>query len=50
MRLKDVDVEFRRPGFGLAPDRYEELLEAVFTKDMPAGEQVVAKDLIWDDV
>ena len=47
-RLKDCDVEFCRPGFGLSPDRYEDLLETVFIKDMPAGKCIEAKDLIWE--
>lgn len=49
MRLKDCDVEFRRPGYGLSPDRYEELLEAVFLKDIPAGERLNVRDLVWED-
>jgi sialic acid synthase SpsE len=44
-RLADVAVEFRRPGFGLSPDRYEELANAVFREPRPAGHMVTLNDL-----
>lgn len=44
--LRDAAVDFRRPGFGLAPDRYEELMEAAFREDRPAGHMVVLSDLV----
>ncbi|HDH08783.1 MAG TPA: N-acetylneuraminate synthase [Gammaproteobacteria bacterium] len=43
--LKDAIVEFRRPGYGIPPDRYEELLEFSFTQDLKTGHQLVLKDL-----
>lgn len=43
--LGAVKVEFRRPGYGIQPNRYEELLGHVFTRDFPAGHQVAFTDL-----
>jgi sialic acid synthase SpsE len=43
--LRDARFEFRRPGHGIAPDRYEELLGCRFTRDLPAGHQVRRDDL-----
>ncbi len=48
-RLGDSAVEFRRPGFGIPPDRFEELREAVFKADLPAGHRVALSDLGWDE-
>jgi sialic acid synthase SpsE len=45
--LRDAQFDFRRPGHGIAPDRYEELLDCVFTGDHPAGHQVARSDLEW---
>ncbi len=45
--LGDVAIEFRRPGFGISPDRYEEYAEARFGADLPAGHCLDMKDLIW---
>ncbi|MFA9462552.1 N-acetylneuraminate synthase family protein [Thiohalorhabdus sp. Cl-TMA] len=44
-RLGDVAVEFRRPGHGLAPDRYEELVDATLGRDLPAGHRLSLADL-----
>lgn len=44
-RLSDVAVEFRRPGFGIAPDQYEALLDACFTRALEAGARVEPRDL-----
>ena len=43
--LRAAKVLFRRPGFGLAPDRYEALLEARFRRDLPAGHMLTTADL-----
>ncbi len=43
--LADVKVEFRRPGFGIGPDRYDELLAFTFTKNLPTGHQLSYADL-----
>jgi sialic acid synthase SpsE len=44
-KLSDCEVEFRRPGFGLAPDNYEKMLDAVLMSDISAGEMLTMKDL-----
>ena len=45
-RLADARVQFLRPGFGLAPDLYEGMLEYHFRADLPAGMRVEADHLI----
>ncbi len=45
-RLGDVEVDFRRPGFGIGPDMYELLLHLRFMSDLPAEHQLTLKDLI----
>jgi len=44
-RLHDCQVTFRRPGYGLAPDRYEQLKDARLRRDLPAGHMVTLLDL-----
>jgi len=44
-KLKECDIEFRRPGFGIRPDQYDLLKEAVLNRDIEAGEQLQLKDL-----
>ncbi|MEI6002634.1 N-acetylneuraminate synthase family protein [Paraburkholderia bengalensis] len=44
-KLSEVAVEFRRPGFGVGPDRYEELLDAKLVRDLPAGHVLAFDDL-----
>jgi N,N'-diacetyllegionaminate synthase len=44
-KLGDIAVEFRRPGFGIGPDRYEELLETTLVRDLPAGHVLSLDDL-----
>ena len=36
-RLGDVQIEFCRPGFGITPDVYESLRDAVLVRDVSAG-------------
>jgi N,N'-diacetyllegionaminate synthase len=43
-RLKDVEVDFRRPGFGIGPDIYEILLDFSFKSDLPAGHMLSLND------
>jgi sialic acid synthase SpsE len=43
--LKDVKVKFKRPGYGIAPDIYETMLELEFINDLPKGHLVNFKDL-----
>lgn len=44
-KLSDVAVEFRRPGYGIGPDFYEQLSDATFTRDIPEGERLSFSDL-----
>lgn len=44
-RLRDAQFDFRRPGYGIAPDRFEEYLDWVFTKDLPEGHQLAFGEL-----
>jgi N,N'-diacetyllegionaminate synthase len=43
-RLKDVEVDFRRPGIGIGPDMYETLLDLSFKSDLPAGHMLSLND------
>jgi N,N'-diacetyllegionaminate synthase len=45
-RLADAPIDFRRPGFGLAPDRYETMGDHVFRQDRDAGHMVTFDDLV----
>lgn len=45
MRLRDVRVDFRRPGFGIGPDVYETLLDLRFRRDLPTGHVLGFGDL-----
>ena len=36
-RLKDAAVKFKRPGYGLSPDRYEEIGDKVFVSNLSKG-------------
>lgn len=47
-QLKDCVVEFRRPGFGISPDRYEELLNMKLRRDLSPGHCVALQDLTWE--
>ncbi len=45
-KLSDVKVEFRRPGDGIQPDRYEEIKQsAVFNHDLAIGHKLTSRDL-----
>lgn len=43
--LGKVRVVFRRPGFGLGPNQYEQSLGSRFRRDLPAGHMVSAADI-----
>lgn len=43
--LAQARIEFRRPGFGLAPDEYERLQDATFRKALPAGHMLRVTDV-----
>jgi N,N'-diacetyllegionaminate synthase len=44
-KLGEVDVDFRRPGFGVPPDLYEQLKEKIFRRDMEPGAVLSLGDL-----
>ncbi|MFZ0694770.1 MAG: N-acetylneuraminate synthase family protein [Alphaproteobacteria bacterium] len=44
-RLHDCHVMFRRPGYGLRPDQYEQMKDARLRRDLPAGHMVTSSDL-----
>ncbi len=44
-KLADAKIEYRRPGHGYGPDRYDELAPRVLRRDLPAGHMVVPDDL-----
>ncbi len=44
-KLAECDVEFRRPGFGVTPDRYEEWLDRSLARDLAAGSMLTLEDL-----
>lgn len=44
-KLADVKIEFRRPGYGIGPDQYEELKELIFIKDCPSDHRLSYTDL-----
>jgi len=43
--LGKARVAFRRPGFGMGPDQYEQSLGTRFRRDLPAGHMVSVGDL-----
>ena len=43
--LSEIDVEFRRPGFGLTPRDYEKYLSLSLDKDMSEGDLISLPDL-----
>ncbi|OGT54007.1 MAG: N-acetylneuraminate synthase [Gammaproteobacteria bacterium RIFCSPHIGHO2_12_FULL_41_15] len=47
-RLRECLIEFCRPGFGIPPDRYEELLDVKLNKNVSKGHCLQWTDLQWD--
>lgn len=45
-KLCNVKVKFKRPGYGIAPDAYESMLDMTFSKDLPNGHVVSIHELI----
>lgn len=43
--LSEVNVKFQRPGYGVAPDKYEAMLDMKFRDDLPRGHVVSVHDL-----
>lgn len=45
-RLGQLDVVLRRPGYGLSPEMYERLQDAVLRADRPAGHMLQLSDFV----
>lgn len=45
-RLADLEVDFRRPGYGIGPDFFELLKDTTLKRDLAAGERVELTDLV----
>jgi N,N'-diacetyllegionaminate synthase len=45
-KLGDCQIEFRRPGYGITPDHYEEMQEETFLTDVPTGTMLTMKHFI----
>lgn len=43
--LASAEVTFRRPGYGIGPDTFEQLQDVTFRHDLPAGHMLMASDL-----
>lgn len=43
--VRETDVEFKRPGFGIAPDVFESLEDLHFVQALPAGHMLKLSDL-----
>lgn len=43
--LKDCDIDFRRPGYGLTPDQYEIFIDTVIKIDCEPGHMIKVGDL-----
>jgi len=43
--VKEAEIEFRRPGFGIAPNIFESLLGLRFAKDLSAGHMITFADV-----
>ena len=43
--VTEAEIEFRRPGFGIAPDVFESMGDMHFGKDLPAGHMLKHGDL-----
>lgn len=48
-KLSDVAVDFRRPGFGIGPDLYEQLIDCIFRHDLSKEHMLSLTDLVSGD-
>jgi N,N'-diacetyllegionaminate synthase len=44
-KLSSAKVKFKRPGYGIAPDHYESMINMTFNKDLPKGHVLSVHDL-----
>lgn len=47
-RLSDCKIEFRRPGYGIGPDKFESLKNSILLKDLQAGHMLNFSDISWE--
>lgn len=45
-KLKDIQIDFRRPGYGLEPAMYEKLQDLEFRNDLPGGHMLTIGDFL----
>lgn len=45
-RVRELSIDFKRPGFGLSPVEYENLGELTLAKDLPSGHRLCLSDLV----
>ena len=43
--VKTAQIEFKRPGYGIAPNEFEKLPDAIFSRSLPAGHMIRFEDL-----
>jgi sialic acid synthase SpsE len=43
--LEQAKISFRRPGYGVTPESYQDLLQAKFRRDLPAGHMLTLADI-----
>lgn len=46
-KLRDVQIEFRRPGTGIPPSQYDDLLDYEFVREFKSGYQLQPGDLAY---
>ena len=44
-RLESAEYEFRRPGYGVAPNELEKMMHHVFTRDLPRNHMLAIDDI-----
>jgi N,N'-diacetyllegionaminate synthase len=44
-KIEECDIEFRRPGFGIPPDKYEDILSAYIKHDCSSGLMLSMNDI-----
>ena len=45
-RLSDCKIEFRRPGFGINPDQFEQISNSILARDLESGQIINFTDLL----
>jgi sialic acid synthase SpsE len=47
-KLNECDMEFRRPGYGITPDQYEDIGSAVIKTNLSAGKMLTMNDFVYE--